>query len=182
MILYQWYHIFQCLRTTEVLFRFFLESNADDWKEKNSSKRNPIQHCYSMHAEVGTQHRHMYYIQERPDRLSWSATAVTLPHTVTSSKMRKARVVCMPEVVQLPSPVFDESTAEKYFCCTACYHNWLLVYKQYKDPDAFFGICYENLVQIWTNWIALPRLLWGRFVEGVLILTNLVSIDSEFKD
>jgi hypothetical protein len=28
------------------------------------------------------------------------------------------------------------------------YQNWLLVYKQYKDPGAFFGICYENLVQI----------------------------------
>jgi hypothetical protein len=28
------------------------------------------------------------------------------------------------------------------------YQNWLLVYKQYKDPAAFFGICYKNLVQI----------------------------------
>jgi hypothetical protein len=37
---------------TEVLFRFFL----DIGKKKNSSKRNPIPHCYSMHAEVGTQH------------------------------------------------------------------------------------------------------------------------------
>jgi hypothetical protein len=27
------------------------------------------------------------------------------------------------------------------------------VYKQYKDPAAFFGICYENLVQICTNWM-----------------------------
>jgi hypothetical protein len=33
------------------------------------------------------------------------------------------------------------------------YQNWLLVYKQYKDPAAFFGICYENLVQICTNWM-----------------------------
>jgi hypothetical protein len=57
--------------TTDVLFRFFLEiCNADDWKEKNSLKSNPISHCYSMYAEVGKQHRHMYFIQERPDRLS----------------------------------------------------------------------------------------------------------------
>jgi hypothetical protein len=33
------------------------------------------------------------------------------------------------------------------------YQNWLLVYKQYKDPAAFFGICYENLLQICTNWL-----------------------------
>jgi hypothetical protein len=33
------------------------------------------------------------------------------------------------------------------------YKNWLLVYNQNKDPAAFFGICYENLVQICTNWM-----------------------------
>jgi hypothetical protein len=33
------------------------------------------------------------------------------------------------------------------------YQYWLFVYKQYKDPAAFFGICYENLVQIFTNWM-----------------------------
>jgi hypothetical protein len=31
------------------------------------------------------------------------------------------------------------------------YQNWIFVYKHYKDPAAFFGICYENLVQICTN-------------------------------
>jgi hypothetical protein len=54
------------------------------------------------------------------------------------------------------------------------------VYKQYKDPAAFFGICYENLVQICTNWML--EVCSGCLPEGVLILTNLVSIDSEFKD
>jgi hypothetical protein len=32
--------------------------------------------------------------------------------------------------------------------------NWTLKqygYKQHKDPAAFFGICYENLVQICTK-------------------------------
>jgi hypothetical protein len=58
------------------------------------------------------------------------------------------------------------------------YQNWLLVLKQYKDPAAFF-------MKIWCKFVQIGcifRGCSGCLPEGVLTLTNLISIDSEFKD
>jgi hypothetical protein len=55
-----------------------------------------------------------------------------------------------------------------------CYQTCLFVYKQKLDPGVFQAFLITKLVQICTNWIQIRRL----FAEGVLILTNLASIDS----